>query len=801
MPTTIWESLFDCRLSFRPLLEYVGRSIDKGMISPVFGRDLIADVQAHPVLSAETIDREDIDPEDDVYKRLMSAIFPLHVWERDLAAATLPFLTRSIYATPRFRAILLDQEGDFTGTFRAATAYQAATRAIDMGAGRTLSIYARIAREYYGLDLALSYPLIFGVTDDQDLDRYFKVTIDHRFVEIIARGKVEPLTEHQIASLRTETNNLGLWQSIIPSRNFEMRGLSLFNAIEVTDEEATSSLKQELIESDALTSGDRLQQIQRHVRTVLRRPHVSMGITVRQGDLIYMLNGVQQHDGGSVGLFTEADRYRIDDMTASIYGKCFICGEVAVIEDIAADPERSVIGENMLARGIRNAYIAPLKHGDSVIGVLYVTSPIPGDLNLLNTMKLMEVLPLFSLALNRTIDDLNNKVQQTIREEYTAIHPSVEWRFRQAALRLIESERSGSHATPEPIVFRDVHPLFSVADIRGSSTARNQAIQRDLVDQLIEARSVIDAARAVRPLAILANLAHRITRTVDTLREGVNAGDEAAILHFLQNDIEPLFEHLETFSTTVADAVRHYRSLICHEHGFLYRQRENFETSVAAINDAVSTYIDVEEEKAQTIVPHYFEKHQTDGVDIGIYIGSSLTESGDLNPLYVRELRLWQLLVSVGLARVTTALLPRLAVPLEVTHLILVHSQPLSIRFRMDEKQFDVDGAYNIRYEIIKKRIDKATIRGTGERLTQPGMIAIVYSHDSEEIEYRRYLDFMVASGYLREGIEDLELEELQGVPGLRALRVMVNLETPVRNEAIVPKEIEAAIRKMTTEQ
>jgi hypothetical protein len=48
---------------------------------------------------------------------------------------------------------------------------------------------------------------------------------------------------------------------------------------------------------------------------------------------------------------------------------------------------------------------------------------------------------------------------------------------------------------------------------------------------------------------------------------------------------------------------------------------------------------------------------------------------------------------------------------LRVASLILVHGNPLAIKFRMDEKQFDVDGAYNIRYEIIKKRIDKAFIK------------------------------------------------------------------------------------------
>ena len=46
--------------------------------------------------------------------------------------------------------------------------------------------------------------------------------------------------------------------------------------------------------------------------------------------------------------------------------------------------------------------------------------------------------------------------------------------------------------------------------------------------------------------------------------------------------------------------------------------------------------------------------------------------------------------------------------PLEVAHLILVQHMPMAIRFRFDEKRFDIDGAYNMRYEIVKKRIDKA---------------------------------------------------------------------------------------------
>ena len=102
---------------------------------------------------------------------------------------------------------------------------------------------------------------------------------------------------------------------------------------------------------------------------------------------------------------------------------------------------------------------------------------------------------------------------------------------------------------------------------------------------------------------------------------------------------------------------------------------------------------------------------------------------------------------------------------------------PLAIRFRFDEKRFDIDGAYNMRYEIVKKRIDKARIRGTHERLTQPGTIVIVYSQTPEALEYQEYIEYLQAAGYLTQGIEHVELEDLEGAQGLRALRVMVEMQ------------------------
>jgi hypothetical protein len=135
---------------------------------------------------------------------------------------------------------------------------------------------------------------------------------------------------------------------------------------------------------------------------------------------------------------------------------------------------------------------------------------------------------------------------------------------------------------------------------------------------------------------------------------------------------------------------------------------------------------------------------------------------------------LWQLTSMATIARDTHNLLPEMTNPLLTTQLIFVHSSAIDISFRKDERRFDVEGGYNIRYQVVKKRIDKVRIRETNERLTQPGMVAIIYFNDGEAEEYEGYIRYLQEKGALGGQVEHLELEELQGVSGLRALRVGV---------------------------
>ncbi|MBK8552456.1 MAG: hypothetical protein IPL53_15850 [Ignavibacteria bacterium] len=98
----------------------------------------------------------------------------------------------------------------------------------------------------------------------------------------------------------------------------------------------------------------------------------------------------------------------------------------------------------------------------------------------------------------------------------------------------------------------------------------------------------------------------------------------------------------------------------------------------------------------------------------------------------------------------------------------------------------------------MKKRIDKAEIKGKEERLTQPDKIAIVYSQTSEAQEYLEYIEYLQSQNYLKREIEELELEELQGVKGLKALRVSVELNNANVGSKMDNEKLKKAVKKMS---
>jgi len=781
---------FRCQLSLGPLISFwtqfsayheLGRGPIPGLVREK--------ARAAPELAAVIDDPSLIDQHRAFVDLMMSAVFPPAFWEQEYGAALYPFELRAFYATPPFRRSLMSADGTLQGR---ANFLQEQSASETLASARLLLAYELILERLYGIEVGIDVPVIFTAVDAATgLDQHFRLQFDWRFIDVERVGPPLPLPDSARQRLQTGAMDAESLMQLLPPERFVLRGFMIVKAVDVTDQEVLSSLKRDLIDKDSIVSSTHFQGLQAKLRTFFRRPGLGLGLAAVEGDRVLVLNDASRHDQACI--FGDSAHHTTSEFAGSIYERAYLQERPVVVDDLLEYPDRSAVEEDLIRSGIRNFVCAPLHYQDKVIGTLELVSHQAGDLNATHLPKLQEVLPLFSMAVQRSVEELNSRVQTVINEQCTAIHPAVEWRFRRAVLNSFERQRGAATGPTElePIVFENVYPLYALADIRGSSTQRGLAIQADLLTQLRLARAVIQSASAARSLPALDELGYRIDHRSAQIERALTSSDEVGIVAFLRTEVENLLDHLGTFGPAVRERIAAYRGGLDARLGTVYHRRRLFEESVTRIAESISTYLDLEEQAAQGMFPHYFEKQKTDGVDHQIYVGASLLEDGRVDPLCLKNLRLWQLMVTCGIAVRAHELRGRLAVPLETTHLILVQHAPLSIRFRFDEKRFDVDGAYDIRYEIVKKRIDKAVVQGTTERVTQPGRVAIIYSQPAEAVEYRAYIEYLQSLGYLTGTVEPLELGELQGVHGLRALRVEVALDNPKLQERIDPAELQ----------
>ena len=66
---------------------------------------------------------------------------------------------------------------------------------------------------------------------------------------------------------------------------------------------------------------------------------------------------------------------------------------------------------------------------------------------------------------------------------------------------------------------------------------------------------------------------------------------------------------------------------------------------MAALNSVIGNYLEKQEKINQEIIPHYFEKYKTDGVEYDMYIGQSLLHMDQFSPMHLKNFRLSQLIV------------------------------------------------------------------------------------------------------------------------------------------------------------
>lgn len=758
--------------SLAPFMDFVVRKIESEKTGKVaFYKYILEKFKEKPEL-ANPIPPERAAEYTDIFELIYTSLSPLLGDEsQQLWALSKPVSPCFYFGTSAFYNVLIDQN---TCTLKPNLKLPPKA---DMESSILTTFYNLILDKFYGMSLSSNQFMIKSILDrETNLLKYYRLNVDTRFLEIKFEGKLPDLSLESLkAKIVEEGNRLELLKELLPPHLFSIQGISIVNLTDVTGEYALESIKTAIIEHHECSVGAHGDEITGALKTLVGSDKVQFGL------LPYVqLNGkiVMNNESGFESIIARLAEK--DEHNKIAYQN--------LVDDYLKHPRRLIFNEikdggqlqypllNLLhQQGITSYAIFPLYYSGKIVGCLEVYADDPSVFNSRTLSQLETAFPLLSQLLQNLIVDFNHEIVEVITDKFTSLQPSVQWKFQEAAFHYILSGSREKGLPIQSIHFEQVQPFYGAIDIKDSSIKRNRAIREDLYINFEMLQSLLLAIRGKIHSEVDEKIPDQSSIWKFNELEELSDREILKIEDYLTRQLPLYLEQLRSSHPELNKILDDYFKLT-GEKDSLYRNRILYENSMQKINRVIARHLDWFNADIQAVYPCYFEKFRTDGVEFDLYVGQSIAPNLPMPEDLVFNFRYKQLEVIARIAKATHDLIPDLEIYMQTTHLIFVYEKLIDISFRIDEQRFDVEGSYNIRYQMVKKRIDKAHIKDSEERLTQPGKIAIVYFNSWEAQEYIGYIKRLQKEGLLMDDVEYIEIEELQGVEGLKALRVGVTI-------------------------
>lgn len=766
-------------LSFYPYYKHLKTRIQnpKEQFSDVY-RDIAAKLEAYPELLQPFNNPEVIEKHEELFQLIASTIFPFSS-DKDLEYFALgtPYKFEIFFYSDSFSGYFSPDSKGYI-TFPPERPFE------QLQNEYVLMAYRLIFRKFFNFDIRVPERRTNRWGDKfTGLRRYSRIHIDESFIDLKLMGELPPFPENLIDKNTGSVIDLVRLHMQFPLSLFTFEGFIIRRSIaDVTMEECVTEVKNAILEMQSENPLPGYEKLRSAVETLIGIKNVEVSLSP-----FLKLNGkfifYNKYSGRSIllkGLLSANNKEAAYNHLAFLLNHERRPLYISNLSDPGPE-QRDFPLTKYLEKSSCSCYIvAPLFYNNELIGMMEAASPNEGVLNNQTIKKLEPVYTFFEMMCRNYISQFNTEIDSLILERFTALLPVVEWKFIEEAWLYLKEKEKDSNCEIGVVSFDHVYPFYGAVDVKDSSTTRSQCFQKDILDQLDLVEKTLNQLKDYSQIPK--------DGSVDTLLEKNNAfrliaehsflaEDEEKINEFLELEVRPFFEHLPINENNSFDSVKFYMASVDPSTGHLNKNRQAFEDSIGKINETISRYLENEQDKIQQYYPHYFEKFRTDGVEYNIYMGQSFAPNKTFDPVELKKIRLWQLSVMADITRITHLLEKKIPIHLQTTQLILIYSNPICISFRKDERRFDVEGAESIRFEILKKRIDKVKIKNTGERLVKPGYIAIIYSHPREVAEYDDYFNFLQKNKIITGEIEMLDLEDVQSISGLKAIRIHVNIE------------------------
>ncbi|MEI7485858.1 MAG: GAF domain-containing protein [Chryseobacterium sp.] len=706
-----------------------------------------------------------LDKNEDLIRLLLADLFPTGLTNNEIKAASIPLSNITFNYTERFKNILKDAGKDF----------EIELRNIDDDEFYVFCC-CLILQSYFKKDIKSTFPFYYDIPNKLGIMKHYKITVNSDFTELFPTDKATIPTDEVIDMLLENIDDHKLWKKHFPSQSWLLKGFTIISLVDCTSEVALSDLKSSMIQIDPenLNPDENLTEI---FKSYFDVPELNFGLMLfnkkdqKLEKLPIYENVFTNHilDFWINAFDEETRKNTFDNLNHN--SKSIVVSNVDKLDDeVKRIASFSILKDN----NINSFMVIPIMKDNELLAIMEFTSSHANSFNGLKLKKLEFFTDMILFSINRFSFEKNYQIEAIIQREYTSIHDSVVWKFRNEAEKYFNASLGKKIYTLKQISFKNLTPLFGFSDIRSSSEKRFNLMLEDLnqqIDGLHEIFSLInsDSEKYLLALDIFEN----------ELNNEIKADTEQRLQRLLREEIHTYLQgKLEVQSSgEIKTKIKDYFTQVFTQNDLFYANRKSLDDSITLVNRKLADVLDENQVKAQQIFPHYYERFKSDGVEHNLFTGHNIAPDLQYSSKVVHQLRYWQLKTICKMEQDFQNFKKDLPISLDIASLIFVYNEKIDIRFRMDEKRFDVDGAYNSYYEIIKKRLDKAYIKDSTERITCPGKITIVYFGMENQKEYLDYISKLQKKEILESDIEFLKVEDLQGITGLLALRISLTHE------------------------
>ncbi|HCM32997.1 GAF domain-containing protein [Chryseobacterium sp.] len=701
-----------------------------------------------------------LEKNEDLIRLLLADLFPTGLTNNEIKAASIPLSNITFNYTERFKGILKDAGKDFEIELRNITDNEF-----------YVFCCCLILQTYFKKDIKSTIPFYYDIPNKQGIMKHYKITVNSDFTEIYPTEEAKIPSDDILDMLLENLDDFKLWKKYFSSQSWVLKGFTIISLVDCTSEVALSDLKSSMIEIDPedLNPNENLTEIFKSYFDVADLNFGLMTFNKKEQKLdnlpIYESLLTNHILDFWINTFDEETRINTFNNISHNSKPIVVSNVNNLDENIRQLPSFNILKDN----NVNSFMVIPIMKDNDLLAIMEFTSSIAGSFNGLKLKKMEFFSDMILFSLNRFYFEKNYQIEAIIQREYTSIHDSVVWKFRNEAEKYFTASLGKKIYTLKQISFKNLTPLFGVSDIRSSSEKRFNLMLLDLNQQI---EWLIDI------LALTNSDSEKFTLALDVFENELNneikADTEQRFQRLLREEIHPFLQaKLEVRSSReVKSKIKDYFLQVRSQTDLFYNHRKKLDDSIMLLNRKFADMLDENQIKAQQIFPHYYERFKSDGVEHNLYIGHNIAPELHYTSKVVHKLRYWQLKTICKMELEFQTFKQNLPISLDIASLIFVYNEKIDIRFRMDEKRFDVDGAYNSYYEIIKKRLDKAHVKDSSERITAPGKITIVYFGMENQKEYLEYISRLQKKNILQHNVEFLKVEDLQGITGLLALRV-----------------------------